>query len=83
MYIYVSSTKKRNSKQFDHDEGSQNLEKYSKNTSGRKKYIQEENINENNQESQGSIIPELQNRVTHYDVTSRVANSKIFFFLNF
>ena len=80
MYIYVSSTKKRNSKQFDHDEGSQNLEKYSKNTSGRKKYIQEENINENNQESQASIIPELQNRVTHYDVTSRVTNSKILLF---
>ena len=31
----------------------------------------------------GSIIPKLQNRVTHYDVTNRVANSKIFFFLNF
>ena len=32
----------------------------------------------------GSIISELQNRVTkpgwHYDVTNRVTNSKIFFF---
>ena len=26
-----------------------------------------------------SIIPKLQNRVTHYDVTKRVTNSKIFF----
>ena len=24
----------------------------------------------------GSIIPELQNRVTHYDVTNRVTNAK-------
>ena len=31
----------------------------------------------------GSITPELQNRVTHYDVTNRVINSKIFFFLIF
>ena len=30
-----------------------------------------------------SIIPELQNRVTHYDVTNRVTNSKILFFLYF
>ena len=28
----------------------------------------------------GSIIPELQNRVTHYDVKSRVTTSKILFF---
>ena len=28
----------------------------------------------------GSIIPELQNRVTHYDATNRVTNSKV---LNF
>ena len=28
----------------------------------------------------GSVIPELQNRVTHYDVTNRVTNSKILFF---
>ena len=32
----------------------------------------------------GSIISEVQNRVTHYDVTNRVTNSKIcFFFLIF
>ena len=30
-----------------------------------------------------SIIPELQNRVTHYDITNRVANSKKIFFLIF
>ena len=30
-----------------------------------------------------SIIPELQNRVTHYDVKNRVTNSKFFFFLIF
>ena len=30
-----------------------------------------------------SIIPELQNRVTHYDATNRVTNSKILFFLYF
>ena len=30
-----------------------------------------------------SIIPELRNRVTHYDVTNRVTNSKILFFLIF
>ena len=28
----------------------------------------------------GSIIPELQNRVKHYDVTNRVTNAKFFFF---
>ena len=27
----------------------------------------------------GSIIPELQNRVTHHDVTNRVTNSKVLF----
>ena len=31
----------------------------------------------------GSIIPELQNRVTHYDVINRVTNSKVLFFLIF
>ena len=31
----------------------------------------------------GSIIPELKNRVMHYDVTNHVANSKILFFLIF
>ena len=36
---------------LDHEEGLQNLEKCSKNTSGRKKFIQEEDINQNNQES--------------------------------
>ena len=30
--------------------------------------------------SLGSIIPELQNQVTHYDVTNQVTNSKILFF---
>ena len=30
-----------------------------------------------------SIIPELQNRITHYDVTNRVTNSKILYFLIF
>ena len=30
-----------------------------------------------------SIIPELQNRVTHYDVTNRVTNSKILLFFLF
>ena len=30
-----------------------------------------------------SIIPELQNQVMHYDVTNRVTNSKILFFLYF
>ena len=28
----------------------------------------------------GSVIPELENRVTHYDVTNRVTNPKILFF---
>ena len=27
-----------------------------------------------------SLIPELQNRVMHYDVTNQVTNSRIFFF---
>ena len=31
----------------------------------------------------GAIISELQNRVTHYDVTNRVTNSKIFLFFYF
>ena len=31
----------------------------------------------------GSIISELQNRVTHYDITNRVTNSKTLFFLIF
>ena len=30
---------------------------------------------------EGSIILELQNRVTHYDVTNRVTNSKYFFLI--
>ena len=33
--------------------------------------------------SLGSIIPQLQNRVMHYDVTNRVTNSKILFFKKF
>ena len=28
----------------------------------------------------GSVIPELQKRVTHYEVTNRVTNSKIVLF---
>ena len=31
----------------------------------------------------GSIIPELQNRITHYDVANRVTNSEILYFLIF
>ena len=38
---------------------------------------------EKNKVKSRSIIPELQNRVTHYDATNRVTNSKMFFSLIF
>ena len=46
-------------------------------------FVPEKDVKIKYASSSGSIIPELQNRFTHYDITNRGTNSKILFFLNF